>query len=151
MIRKDDTHEFASMSCRHLGSPCPEALRLARQLTRAVALAAPFTEPNLEFAGVCRLQGCARNCEAVFVASKLAVRIYGDVDADAGVGVLAPSDLASTSTTGSKRSASVAVHPATRHPSLLVQAVPRNPMASAQRSAHRCTPARFGARKRSTA
>ncbi|MEM9440256.1 MAG: hypothetical protein AAGA73_07420 [Pseudomonadota bacterium] len=89
MIWSDDTHVFTCTNCRHLGAPCADATVLAQKLVNAVRRASPFTAKDFEVTGHGRLEGCARTCQARFVASKSHVSIYGDIGADDDLASLA--------------------------------------------------------------
>lgn len=88
MIWADDTHDFSCTICRHSGGPCPAGARMAEHLVSALRLSAPFTADDFEITGSGRLAGCARSCNALYVACRTSVRIYCDVAVEADIPAL---------------------------------------------------------------
>lgn len=64
-----------STICPHLGRPCPAATRMLQALTRAGRAARRLT-PDLEMTGTSRLDGCPRQCPAVYRLSPAGAAVF---------------------------------------------------------------------------
>jgi len=80
MIWTDKTHNFAATTCKHLGRPCPAAVRMVGKLAEAMTKAAPMTAEDFEICGHTTLDGCTRKCPAQFISGHDRIRIYCGVD-----------------------------------------------------------------------
>ena len=83
MIWTDTNYDYAATICQHTGKPCPALARLAKSLTHAVERAVAATGPDFELDGAIAVNGCARDCQARFSASRTRTRLFCDVAEDA--------------------------------------------------------------------